>query len=251
MARRGWLLSGLVAVAALAQAAARGDDRSAFSFSTRSRGDGGPAPPPQLPLESIPPGIRERVQSVLERPALSARAHAETFQATGDVYRWLLDHPDLTVKLWRQAGAKVSDIEDRGDGVYVWHDEHGSEIHWHSALKAPGLHVWYAEGKVKAASLLPLTSFRAVAILSYHEGQDTSNRPAIRHQVHFLLRCDSRAVALAAKILGASAPRMTEQYLGQLQLFYGGMAWYLGQDQERARRMYRQIGLALPEDAQR
>jgi hypothetical protein len=249
MAWRRWLVSGLVAVAVLAPAGARGDDRAGFSFSTKSRGDA--SAPPYLPLESIAPNLRDRVQGVLERPALSARGHSETFQAEGSVYRWLLDHPDLTVKLWRQAGAKVSDIEDRGDGVYVWHDEHGSEIHWHSALRAPGLHVWYAEGRVKPAALIPLTSFRAVAILSYHEGQDTGNHPAIRHQVHFLLRCDSRAVALAAKLLGASAPRMTEQYLGQLQMFYGGMAWYLGQDPERARRMYRQVGLAAPEEVRR
>jgi hypothetical protein len=54
-------------------------------------------------------------------------------------------------------------------------------------------------------------------------------------------------MALAARILGASAPRMAEQYLGQLQMFYGGMAWYLHQDEARAQAMYRRIGLHTAE----
>jgi hypothetical protein len=249
MAWRLCLMSGVVAIGLLGPANVRGDDRGQFTFSTRSRPDSSSSPPPRIPVESITPGMRERVQSVLDRPALSARGQSETFQAEGHVYRWLLDHPSLTVKLWKQAGAKVSDIEEQGEGVYVWRDEMGSEVHWHSALKAPGLHVWYAEGKVKPAALLPLTSFRAVAIMTYQEGEDTSHKPAIRHQVHFMLRCDSKAVSLAARILGASAPRMAEQYLGQLQMFYGGMAWYLGQNPERAKRLYQQVGLVVPEPA--
>ena len=50
-------------------------------------------------------------------------------------------------------------------------------------------------------------------------------------------------------LLGAWAPRLAEQYLGQLQLFYGGMAWYLYQDAERAKKMYRRLGLTAAEQA--
>jgi hypothetical protein len=201
---------------------------------------------PRVPLEVIDPAVRDKVRGVLEHPAMTSRALPEAFNAEMPVYRWLLDHPDLTVKLWKLVGANVQDIQSRGDGVYVWRDEHGSDVSWHSVVKSDGLHAWYAEGKVKVSALLPLTSFRALAVLAYREGQDAAGKPAIQHQVHFLLRCDSKAVSLAAKLLGASAPRMAEQYLGQLQMFYGGMAWYLCQDEERAKKMYRQIGLTVP-----
>lgn len=241
-----WLVGGLV-VLAVSPLRLHADDRPVYPFAPRSLEKSPSSALPHIPLEQIPFELRERVQSVMERPALTSRALPEAFQCESHVYRWLLDHPDLTVKLWKQVGARVQDIKDRGDGVYVWKDDHGSEVFWHSALKAAGLHMWYAEGKVKPSSLLPLTNFRAVAVLSYREGKDTTGKPAVEHQVHFLLRCDSKTVALAARILGASMPRMAEQYLGQLQMFYGGMAWYLFQDDERARKMYRQIGLVVPE----
>jgi hypothetical protein len=246
MAWRQWLPRGLLGVCLLAPAV-RGDERSLFPFSMRARPEKSAASVPAIPVEAIAPGVRERVQSVLERPAFSAKSQPETFQAEGEVYRWLLDHPDVTVKLWRQVGAKVSEIQVGGDGVFVWRDDSQSEVSWHTVLRLPGLHVWYAEGKVKPAALLPLTNFRAVAVMSYQEGKDTAGKEALRHQVHFLLRCDSKAVSLAARILGASAPRLADQYLGQLQMFYGGMAWYLGQDKDRAKKMYRAIGLAVVE----
>ena len=196
----------------------------------------------QIPLDSLPPGLREKVRSVVVQPSLAAKGPAETFNTDLGTYHWLLEHPDLAVKLWRLQGAKVSDIEQRGD-LYRWHDEQGSEILWHTALRTPGTHAWYAEGKVKVGTLLPMTSFRAVAVLHYVEGKDLDGKPAIRHQVHFMVRCDSKALSLATRLLGASAPRQVEQYLGQLQMFYGGMAWYLTQNEARANRMYRQIGL--------
>jgi hypothetical protein len=206
-----------------------------------------PAGMPPIPLDALAPGLRERVASVLENPALSARGPVETFNAAPATYRWLLEHPDLTVKLWRQLGAKVSDIHDHGGGRYCWQDGQGSEVHWHAALRQPGHVLWYAEGKVKPAALLPMTNFRAIALLQYVEGKDPREGPAIRHQVHFMIRCDSRAVTLAARILGASAPRQAELYLGQLQMFYGGMAWYLNQDENRARQLYARIGLSVAE----
>jgi hypothetical protein len=37
-----------------------------------------------------------------------------------------------------------------------------------------------------------------------------------------------------ARLLGPSAPRLAEQYLGQLQLFFSALVWYLDQHPERA-----------------
>ena len=201
---------------------------------------------PAFPLEGLAPDVRAGVQAVLAQPTLSSKGIPETFNASCHMYRWLLEHPDLDVKLWRLIGAKVMDVSDR-EGVYSWQDGQGSEVFWRIVHRGDGLHAWYAEGKMKPGMLLPASPFRAVAVLRYTHGKDARGKPAIRHQVFFMLRCDGRAMALAARILGASAPHMAEQYLGQLQMFYGGLAWYLTQDEERARKLFRKVGLIVPE----
>jgi hypothetical protein len=242
-----WLLAGLGGLAALAPQVALGEDRGVVQTALWMPE---PAPAsyglPTIPLEMMAPDLRARVASVLDNPTLTARGLPETFNTRPEIYHYLLDHPDQAVKLWRKLGARVSDINDQGGGRYLWQDGQGSEVHWLSGLHHGGLHLWYAEGKVKPGLFLPAQNFRAVAVLKYTEGTDTRGLPAIRHQVHFILRCESRAVALAARIMGASAPRLAEQYLGQLQAFYGGMAWYLYQDGERGRLLFVKAGLPVP-----
>jgi hypothetical protein len=201
---------------------------------------------PHIPLDSLPADLRSRIQSVLEHPSLSSKGPVETFNADAGTYRWLLEHPGVDVQLWRLLGARVTDITDQG-GTYHWNDGQGSDLHWRIVYRDSGTQAWFAEGKLKPALLVPASSFRAFVVLKYTTGKDLTDKPAVRHQVHFLLRCDSGAMALAARILGASAPRLAEQYLGQLQLFYGGLAWYLSQDTVRADKLFQRIGMKTPE----
>jgi hypothetical protein len=241
-----WLLSGLVGLAAWA-GTLPADERSAPVSVPSTNLSPFAAPAAQVPVDSLSPALRDKVRAVLERPTLSSRSVPETFNTDHAVYRYLLDHPDHSIKLWRKLGAKVAEIDDRGSGTYVWQDGQGSEVTWQIAHREPGrLIVWYAEGKVKPTVLLAAQPFRAVAMLQYTEGTDVAGLPAVRHQVHFHLRCESRAIALVAKILGSSAPRLAEQYLGQLQMFYGGMGWYVYQDQERAKKLFKDAGLSYP-----
>jgi hypothetical protein len=178
---------------------------------------------------------------VLAQPTLATRGPTETFNCQPAVYHWLLDHPDLAVCLWHSLGARCAAVEDRGGGVYGWHDEHGSDVRWQTVLRAAGQRLWYAEGRVKPGVLLPMVAFQAVVALDYTEGHDRENRPALRHQIHLYLHTDSHAAALAAKLVGASAPRLAEQYVAQLEMFFGGMAWYLDQEPQRTRLMLQEL----------
>jgi hypothetical protein len=203
---------------------------------------------PLVPPEQLPVEVRDKVRLILESPTLVSKAPAESFLAAVDVYQWLLANPKIAIQLWRQLGAKVSDISEPQPGRYVWRDGQGSEVSWWVVHSAPGVQVWYIEGKAKPKGFLVPAQFRALATLHYRVTPRDDGKSAIRHQVQFHLRCDGKAVALAAKLMGASAPRLAEQYLGQLQVFHGGMAWYLCQDKERARRMLTKIGLITATD---
>lgn len=251
--RRCWwlLLLGLIGASqpTIGASAAAAQEMSS-PFATPIVSPSGRKGPPALPLASLTPQAQHQLRQVVDHASLTASGQPEAFNSSPELYAWLLEYPAVAVKLWQTLGAKVSDIEER-NGRYKWTDDQGSEVWWHIALRAPGLHVWYAEGKVKPALLVPMTAFRAVVVLEYTLGKDTKGKQAIRHQAHFIMRSDSRALSLATRLLGKQAPRMTEQYLGQLQTFYGGMAWYLGQDEERARKMYRQVGLPTEVKASR
>jgi hypothetical protein len=204
-------------------------------------------PAARVPLEELAPGVRERVAKLLEQPTLSARGQAEAFYCRPAVYYWLLEHPDLAVRIWRLLGAQCTDISNEGDGRFGWHDPQAGDLQWETVYRGPRMRVWYAEGRVKPSPLLPSSAVQAAVVLHYAEGSDPDGKPAVRHQMDLILHTDSRALALAARLMGGSAPRLAEQAIGQMEMFFGALAWYLSAHPEKARSLFEQT--SRPADA--
>jgi hypothetical protein len=182
-----------------------------------------------VPLEFVPAAVRDHVRQTLERPTITARGPEETFACCPAQYHWLLDHPDRAGLGWRRLGARCVEISDRGDGRFGWADADGSDISWTTVYRDARMRVWYAEGKVRVGAVLPLVSLRAVVVLHYSQHGDGPGRTVMQHQAELFLHTESRAVALAARLFGASAPRLGQQYVGQLEMFYSALAWYMDQ----------------------
>ena len=135
----------------------------------------------------------------------------------------------------------VMDIENWGAGTFGWHDTQGSEVHWETVLRTREQRVWYADGQVKPGLLLPTVQVQAVLLLTYCEGSDGKGQPAVRHQMELFIKTDSAAIALAARLLGASGPRLAEQYVGQVEMFFAALSWYLDQHPDRAEAMFQEL----------
>jgi hypothetical protein len=229
-AKAGWLglLAGVVWVSAASRAAAQPAARAAPSAADRARAAA------TVPLDRLPLHVRDGARVTIEKPTVYSHGPAETFACDPAVYYWFLDHPDRAVAAWRRLGAKCVSISDRGNGRFGYADEAGSDLVWETVFRAPNLRIWYAEGKVKASPLLPLVPVKAVVLLRHAEGRGREGTPVIQHQTDMFLRTDSAAANLASKLMGASAPRMAEQCLGQLQMFFAGLAWYAHRHPDRA-----------------
>jgi hypothetical protein len=248
----GWLAAGL---------APGGEPVSTQTAPTSSAAAASEAPtrsvfgPVRILLDELPARVREQVRTVVEQPTLATHGPVEAFDCQPPTYSWLLDHPDQAVRLWRHLGAKCMDIENWGAGSFGWHDSQGSAVHWETVLRTTEQRIWYAEGRIKPGVLLPPVLVRAVVVVQFHEGWDRSGHPAVRHQMHLVLRADSHAVALATRLLGSSAPHMAEQYVGQMEMFFGALAWYLDQHPDQAEVLFKELqqpvhtGSAVPNSA--
>jgi len=187
----------------------------------------------QVPLAQLPAALRASVQLVLDRPTLFAHGPDEIFPCRPSQYYWFLDHPDRAMLAWRRLGAKCFPITDRGSGRFGWSDEQGSDLVWQTAFHNTQLRVWYAEGNVRPAPLLPLVPVRAVVILHHAEGEDGTGTAIMNHRAEAFLQTDSTAAVLVTKMLGSSAPRLASEGVAQLQLFFAGLSWYLERHPER------------------
>src|SRR5262249_61950865 len=81
---------------------------------------------------------RERVRAVIDQPTVAARGPVEVFTCQPATYRWLMDHPDQAVRLWRRLGAKGTDVREQGGGRFGWVDDEGGEGRWDCVGEGPG-----------------------------------------------------------------------------------------------------------------
>lgn len=202
-----------------------------------------------VPLDQLPAPVQSKAHALLEHPTLRIQGPVEVFNCQPEQYFWLLDNPHLCVRLWRSLGAKVTDIQSLGGGQFAWTDNQGSQINWSTVLRTAEHRVWLAEGHVKPGMLLPAVNVRALMAIHHTEGTDRENQPAIRHHVELVLQTDNAAVALAARLLGASAPHLAQQYIAQIEIFYGAMAWYLDHHPRHAIQLLSELDKQTAENA--
>ncbi|MBM4072155.1 MAG: hypothetical protein FJ271_24995 [Planctomycetes bacterium] len=177
---------------------------------------------------------QQDVRQVLQSPTVAARGPSETFACRPEHYFHFLDHPDEAVRAWRKLGAKCVGISNLGGGQFGWSDELGSEVTWKTIYRDPGKRVWYAHGKVKPNHLLPMVPVKVVVVLHHTEKKTDGEATGIEHHAEVFLHTDSRAAALLARTMGSSTTRVAEQGLGQLQLFFSALCYYLDQNPQRA-----------------
>lgn len=197
--------------------------------------------PARVAIEGLPVPVRDKVRAVMEKATLIGRGPVEVFTCQPAMYYWLLDNPDQAVRLWRLIGAKCTDIDREPNDRFRWHDGQGSQLHWDTVLRTAKQRVWLAEGKVNPGALLPMVDVQAVVVLNYLEGTDAAGKAAIRHQIDLYLKTDGRVMSMATKLFGASSPRVAEQYIGQIEMFFAALSWYLDQHPEKTSELFPEL----------
>jgi hypothetical protein len=178
--------------------------------------------------------MRDAVRRIVEQPTLSASAPSEDFGGPPAVYQWLLDHPDRAAKAWRRLGSPCLDITDRGAGWFGWTDQQGSELRWETVYRTPQMRIWYAEGKAKPGVLLPPLAVRAVVVMHHGSYVDSAGHARVCHQSDLYFQTDSRTAVLLARLMGPTAPRLAEQCVTQMQIFFSALTRYVDRHPERA-----------------
>lgn len=187
------------------------------------------APPTSALVNNLPADVRDGVRKVLDNPTLAVQGRREAFHGQPTLYRWFLDHPDDAVLAWRRLGATCTDITNLGNGCFRWTDGHGSQVTWRTIHSSATDRIWYAQGRARPAPLMPMFPVRAVVVLRFDADQDSSGRPVIRHQMDVFAQTDSRTAKVVTRLLGSSVPRLAENGVTQMEMFYSALVWFLTQ----------------------
>jgi hypothetical protein len=195
--------------------------------------------PSSVPLAELPERVRGKVRSIVEQATLSARGPSEEFNGKLAVYQWLMDHPDHASRAWRRLGTPCLEITDRGNGWFGWAEEHGSDVSWQTIYSDAHVRVWYAQGSVRPGVLFPSVPVRVVAVMHYDEHADAQGRTRLQQHADLFMQTDSKTMAVVLRLIGPSLPAVTEQCVGQLELFFSALTSYLARHPEQAQELLR------------
>jgi len=92
---------------------------------------------------------------------------------------------------------------------------------------------------VKPSPVLPLVPVKAMVVLRYNDGKTSDGVVVVHHQADVVIHTDSKAASAVTKMMGKSGPKLAEQGLGQLQLFYSALSAYLDRHPERVETLFR------------
>jgi hypothetical protein len=192
-----------------------------------------------IPWDELNEHAAAVAKPLMERPTVVARGPAETFACVPEQYYWLLDNPDRAVTAWRRLGAKCVSINRRGPNKFGYADDTGTDVAWEVIHQSAHVRIWFAEGKVKPSAVLPLVPVKALIVLHHSDGKSEDGTVVVHHHAEVVIHTDSKAAAAVTKMMGQSAPKLAEQGLGQLQLFYSALSRFIDLHPERVELLFR------------
>lgn len=201
-----------------------------------------PAQTVSIPWDELDEHAVTLAKQLMDRPTVVAHGSSETFSCVPEQYYWLLDNPDRAVTAWRRLGAKCVSINRRGPGKFGYMDDTGTDIGWEVIHQSGSIRIWFAEGKVKPSPVLPLVPVKALIVLHHADGKLPDGTVVVKHHAEVVIHTDSKAASAVTKLMGQSAPKLAEQGLGQLNLFFSALSCYLERHPERLEMLFRPEG---------
>lgn len=164
------------------------------------------------PTGALPAGLpeaeRDRLQQVTEHASVSARSNGEAFSVRGDVFEYLLDHPEFATHVIRALEIGRYRIWGEPDGLWL-DDGAGALVQFQIVYAARGSRVFYLRGRYQPA-VLPAIRGRVVVVLEYTVEPVANGRSRITPAMASFVRIDNAVMEVLARVFRAVvAPRAT------------------------------------------
>lgn len=162
------------------------------------------------PTAALPPDLPEaergRLREVTEHVSVSARSRGEAFRVRGDVFEYMLDHPEFATHVIRALEIGRYRIWREPDGLWL-NDGGGALVRFQVVYAAPGRRIFYMQGRYQPA-VLPAINGRVVAVFEYMVEPAREGKSLITPAMASFVRIDDAVFGMLARLFAAIiAPR--------------------------------------------
>ena len=162
----------------------------------------------------IPVSVRARLAPVVDQASLSTRMQGESFVARGDVFEYLLDHPEFATHVTRALKTARYRIWRTPAGLML-DDGWGAVGAVEVVYGAPGVRVFYAKGEYQQ-TILPNIRGQAVVTIDWKSTTGPDGKNLIAPAVGAFVKLDSRMFAAASALASSIAAAKAEKEASRL-----------------------------------
>lgn len=172
-----------------------------------------------LPWDRLSVENRRRAQSVVSNASMFRSMPTLRLQVDHDAYRFLVEHPDVSVSMWRALGVSQCEMWQTGPNAYETDVGDGSTGVIDVLLRSDNDHIIIGEGEFKSP-LLP-KPIRATTLLHVHTDYvfrpDGETETVTRGNLYVVF--PSQTVETAAKVISPVTNMVIDKNFEEIGLF--------------------------------
>ena len=172
-----------------------------------------------IPLSQLNKRDQARVREVLNDQTLFRRLPAQTIDCDQDLYRFLVEHPDVVVNLWKVMDVADISIQKTGERTFRADDGAGTLADIEYLVSSENQHLLYANGKYHGALFSKAMRGKCVLLLSTSQVQDETGATKIRCRLDAFMKLESLGAELLAKTFQPFLGKVADHNFRETALF--------------------------------
>lgn len=177
-----------------------------------------------IPFDKLDAQARAQVRHVLENVSVFRRLPTQVIRAEPSLYHYFLDHPDVTVEMWRTLGLTELNVQRTGQNRFHLDDGQGTSGDAQIIYRSHDTHVIYTQGRYEGSLFPKPVQGHVVILLRTGYVREPSGEFHITSRLDAFVRMENVGVDLIAKTFHPLAGKIIDENFIEAIKFVGSVS---------------------------
>ncbi|MGE0610186.1 MAG: hypothetical protein AB7O62_24050 [Pirellulales bacterium] len=201
-----------------------------------------------IPLNKLDPQARAQVQYVLKHVSVYRRLPVQVVRADPALYQYFLEHPDVTVKMWRMMGLTQLKVDRTDEARFSIDDNQGTTADAQFLYRDHDTHVVYTRGVYDGSMFPKAVQGHVVMLLKTGYVREPNGEFYITSRLDTFIRMDNVGLDLIAKTFNPLVGRIIDDNFVEAMKFVGSFSKTAGVNPEAMLALAERMDNVDPQD---
>ncbi len=203
-----------------------------------------------VPFDKLSKTARTKALAVINDTSLFRRLPVQTIDCEPDLYRFVVEHPELVVNMWEVMGITKMTLDRVDTNRFRVVDGEGTKGTMEYLLSTPDLHIIYSEGTYDGPLYARTVRGRCLMVLRTTSQREQNGRYTITSRLDTFLAVDNLGVEILAKTFQPVIGRAADHNFSETAQFVSNLSRTAERNERGMIRMTDKLKRISPETKQ-